>query len=86
MLILSRKSNEQIVIGQNIVVTVVSISGGHVRLGIAAPREISVHREEIYRALLEGKGRAGKPNPAPAGPGLLSQPVSPAEPAAREHV
>jgi len=48
MLVLSRKTNESIVIGENIVVTVVDIRGDKVRLGIQAPREVSVHRREVY--------------------------------------
>jgi carbon storage regulator len=51
MLILSRKLNEQIVIGDGIVVTVVAIRGGHVRLGIEAPNDVPVHRKEVYEAL-----------------------------------
>lgn len=51
MLILSRKLNEQIVIGDQIVITVVAIRGGNVRLGIEAPRDVPVHRQEIYDAL-----------------------------------
>jgi len=48
MLVLSRKTDESIVIGDNIVVTVVQIRGDKVRLGIQAPREVSVHRREVY--------------------------------------
>ncbi len=55
MLILSRKLNEQIVIGSGIVVTVVSIRGGSVRLGIEAPADVPVHRKEVHEALLERK-------------------------------
>jgi carbon storage regulator len=51
MLILSRKVNESIRIGNDIVVTVVELSRGRVRLGIEAPREVPVHREEIFREL-----------------------------------
>jgi carbon storage regulator len=51
MLVLSRRKNEAIVIGQGIVVTVVAINGNRVRLGIAAPPEVPVHREEIARRL-----------------------------------
>ena len=47
MLVLSRKLGERIVIGDRIVVTVVKLDHGHVRLGIEAPREIAVFREEI---------------------------------------
>ena len=56
MLILSRKPNEQILIGENVVITVVAVSGGHVRLGIEAPREIPIHRREVFDALNEGGG------------------------------
>ena len=68
MLILSRKSNEQIVIGENIVITVVAIRGGNVRLGIDAPPSVSVHREEVHRAIQEGKLNAAAPAEPPEGP------------------
>lgn len=48
MLVLSRKSNETIVINNNIKVTVVEIRGDKVRLGIVAPKEIPVHRQEVF--------------------------------------
>jgi carbon storage regulator len=48
MLVLNRRCNESIVIGTNIIVTVLSIDDGHVRLGITAPREVVVDRAEIY--------------------------------------
>ena len=48
MLVLSRKTNESIVIGEKIVVTVVEIRGDKIRLGIEAPKEVSVHRREVY--------------------------------------
>ncbi|MCH8748550.1 carbon storage regulator CsrA [Patescibacteria group bacterium] len=51
MLILSRKKNESIVINNDITVMVVEIRGDKVRLGIDAPREIPVHRREIYEAI-----------------------------------
>ena len=51
MLVLSRKKNESIVIGDSIVVTVVEIRGDRVRLGIEAPREIAVHRKEVAAAI-----------------------------------
>lgn len=53
MLVLSRKVNEKIVIDGGIVVTVVKIEGGQVRLGIEAPKQIKVFREEV----LESSGR-----------------------------
>ncbi len=54
MLVLSRKKNESIVINDNIVITVVEIRGDKVRLGIEAPREIPVHRSEVYAAIQKG--------------------------------
>ena len=48
MLILSRKTNESIVIADNIVITVVEVRHDKVRLGIEAPKEVPVHRREIY--------------------------------------
>ena len=51
MLILTRKKDESLRIGDDIVITVVSVSGGHVRLGIEAPRDLSVHRSEIYEKI-----------------------------------
>jgi carbon storage regulator len=51
MLILTRKKDESLRIGDDIVITVVSVGGGHVRLGIEAPRELPVHRSEIYEKI-----------------------------------
>lgn len=51
MLVLSRKKNESIVINDNVVITVVEIRGDKVRLGIVAPRDVPVHRQEVYEAI-----------------------------------
>lgn len=51
MLVLSRTRDEQIVIGDEIVITVVEIRGDKVRIGIAAPGEVPVHRREVYEAI-----------------------------------
>ena len=51
MLVLSRQRDESIIIGDNIVITVVDIRGDKVRLGIDAPSEIPVHRQEVYDAI-----------------------------------
>src|SRR3954469_21595748 len=70
MLVLSRKKNESIVINNDITVTVVEIRGDKVRLGIVAPKEVPVHRQEVYDAI-HGKGQgsdtppASPPAPAP---------------------
>jgi carbon storage regulator len=51
MLVLSRKKNESIVINNDIVITVVEIRGDKVRLGIEAPKDVPVHRQEVYEAI-----------------------------------
>lgn len=51
MLVLSRKKNERIRIGEDITLTVVEIKGDKVRLGIEAPTEVPVHRQEVYDAV-----------------------------------
>jgi len=51
MLVLSRKKDEKIVIGDNISIMIVEIRGDKVRLGIDAPRDVSVHRREVYDAI-----------------------------------
>ncbi len=58
MLVLSRQRDEQIVIGDNIVITVVEIRGDKVRLGIQAPTSISVHRQEVYEAIQQERERS----------------------------
>jgi carbon storage regulator len=51
MLVLSRKKDEKIVIGDSITLMVIEIRGDKVRIGIDAPRDVTVHREEIYEAI-----------------------------------
>lgn len=51
MLVLSRKKDEKIIISDNIAIMIVDIQGDKVRLGIEAPCEVSVHREEVYQAI-----------------------------------
>ena len=57
MLVLTRNRDEKIMIGDNIIITIVDIRGDKVRIGIEAPKEISVHREEVYDAIQQGKRR-----------------------------
>lgn len=53
MLVLSRRAGESVTIGNDIVIKVVSVSGNQIRLGIVAPREVRVLREEIFKAIQE---------------------------------
>lgn len=54
MLVLSRKHNESIVINDNITIVVVGIRGDKVRLGVEAPKDVPVHRREVYEAIHGG--------------------------------
>ncbi|TFG82696.1 MAG: carbon storage regulator CsrA [Spirochaetales bacterium] len=58
MLILTRKLNEKVVIGDGIVVSVVEVRGDQVKLGIEAPKSIKVYRQEIYEAIQDENRRA----------------------------
>lgn len=53
MLILTRRSNESIIINNNVKVTVLNIQGGQVKIGIDAPKEVAVHREEVFLRIQE---------------------------------
>ena len=68
MLVLSRKQNQSLVIGDNIVITILSIDRDQIRLGIEAPRDISIMRQELYTAVKEQeiieKALAQKPDAA----------------------
>ena len=57
MLVLSRQKDESIIIGDDVEVTIVDVRGDKVRLGINAPRSISVHRKEIYEAIQREKAQ-----------------------------
>lgn len=58
MLVLSRRLGETLIIGDDVKITVLGISGNQVRLGIAAPKNVSVHREEVYRRIQDEMGQA----------------------------
>lgn len=64
MLVLTRRAGESIVIGEDVVVTVVEVRGDVVRLGIAAPRSVQVHREEVFRAVGEANRAAASASDA----------------------
>ena len=59
MLVLSRKKNESIVINNDITIVVVEIRGDKVRLGVEAPKEVPVHRREVYDAIKRNEAAAG---------------------------
>jgi len=58
MLILTRRKNETLRIGDDILITIVDIQGDQIRLGIAAPREVSILRQELYEAVRDSNARA----------------------------
>lgn len=58
MLVLTRKRDESIIIGDDIKITVVDVRGDQVKIGIDAPRQIPVHREEVYKEIQEENKRA----------------------------
>lgn len=58
MLVLSRQRDESIIIGDNVVITIVDVRGDKVKLGIEAPKEIPVHRREVYEAILRENRQA----------------------------
>ena len=64
MLVLSRQRDEAIMIGDDIVITIVDIRGDKVRLGIAAPKAIPVHRQEVYEAIERENQRSNNPQQA----------------------
>jgi carbon storage regulator len=78
MLVLTRRKNQSIVIGDDIVVTVLEVKGDQIRLGITAPRNVQVYREELLADLTEAnrsavvpEGAATAAPPLPTGPAAL---------------
>ena len=65
MLVVSRSVDDSLIIGDDIVVTVIEIRGDKVRLGITAPREASVHRREVYDAIQRWDTTASRSPPEP---------------------
>ena len=64
MLVLTRRPNQSIVIGGNIVVTVLEVRGDQVRIGIKAPRDVDVHRDEVWAELQQANRAAALPDRA----------------------
>jgi carbon storage regulator len=56
MLILTRRVGETLMVGDNVTVTVLGVKGNQVRIGVNAPKDVSVHREEIYMRIQAEKG------------------------------
>lgn len=90
MLVLSRRSHESIRIGDTIVVTVLEVRGDHVRLGIDAPGDVQVHRQEVYESIQEANLSAASPTPVAVAAGAealrraLVSPTATAEGAASD--
>jgi len=61
MLVLTRRTGESVMIGDDVVITVLEVRGDVIRLGINAPRSVQVHREEIYRELQAANREAASP-------------------------
>ncbi|MEU7903093.1 carbon storage regulator CsrA [Actinoplanes sp. NPDC049118] len=64
MLVLTRKAGESVIIGDDVVVTVLEARGDVIRIGIEAPRDVQVHREEVYRELQAANREAASPDEA----------------------
>lgn len=67
MLVLSRKKDEVIVIGDDIEITVVEVRGDQVKIGVSAPRSVSIHRKEVYDAICRENQEAAKATTAQVG-------------------
>jgi carbon storage regulator len=76
MLVLSRQRDESIIIGDNIIITIVDIRGDKVRLGIEAPTEIPVHRQEVYEAIQRENAKAQEDGRPPRRPAPKEKPVA----------
>ncbi len=66
MLILTRRVGETLIIGDDVTVTVLGVKGNQVRIGVNAPKEVSVHREEIYMRIQQEKEGGSASQPAEA--------------------
>lgn len=75
MLVLTRRVGESILIGDDIVVTVLELNRDQVRIGIRAPRSVSVHREEVYQEIMLSNQAAAAGDGSDDGPGLAAPAV-----------
>lgn len=67
MLILTRRAGETVMIGSDVTITVLGVKGNQVRIGINAPKDVAVHREEIYERIQSEKSGQGPAEPADGG-------------------
>ncbi|KAA2285665.1 carbon storage regulator CsrA [Arenimonas fontis] len=68
MLILTRRVGETLMIGDSVTVTVLGVKGNQVRIGITAPKDVAVHREEIFQRIQKDEGDSAGEQPSPGLP------------------
>ena len=68
MLVLTRKLNESVIIGDTVAVTVLAIEGDQIKLGITAPKHVAVHRQEVYEQIKEANVEAAQSSSADISP------------------
>lgn len=76
MLVLSRKKGQSLMIGQNIELTIIDIQGDQVRIGIRAPKDVSIHRKEVFVEIRDENIAAANSNPHPIDIGSVIRDVS----------